>query len=102
MPDDDWDDGLDDLILHEECDGESLPLTELMDSLDSPSYVQVAKLEVLMPPGTYWNVIHEERFQSRRSNWKQARKAAIVFIVCGLAGSALAFGLVWVIQEIFE
>ena len=102
MPDDDWDDGLDDLILHEECDGESLPLTELMDSLDSPDYIQLAELEVLMPPGTYWNVIHKEHFQPRRSNWKQARKAAIVFIVCGLAGSALAFGLVWVIQEIFE
>jgi hypothetical protein len=101
MPDDDWDDGLDDLILHEECDGESLPLTELMDSLDSPSYIQVAELEVLMPPGTCWNVIREEHFQSRRSNWKQAREAAIIFIVRGLAGSALAFGLVWVIQEIF-
>ena len=108
MPDDGWDDGLDDLILHEERDGESLPLTELMDSLDSPSYVQVAELEVLMPPGTYWitgtywNVIYEEHLQPRRSNWKQAREAAMLFIFCGLAGSALAFGLVWVIQEIFE
>ena len=54
-----------------------------------------------MPPGTYWNVIHEERFQSRRSNWKQAREAAMLFIFCGVGGYAVAFGLVWVIQEIF-
>ena len=102
MPDDDWDDGLDDLILHEERDGESLPLTELMDSLDSPDYIQLAELEVLMPPGTYWNVIHKEHFQPRRSNWKQAREATMIFIFSWVGGYALAFGFVWVIRKIFE